>query len=420
MSFHSLRRLSLTVFVCALLAGSVISPSTSMALDDEFDSAGCVEETGSMGQSADPNYWVNSGGRFCRTGGLGSTIVGNLPTNDFWRTLYAANNPVDTDNGYHPQNIFRFVTKGLWQDVQQTAYFRIRTINMSTSPNRNASNGVLFFHRYQDGNNLYYAGVRVDGAAVIKKKLGGTYYTMAYRSNVYPGGTYNATSNPNRIPVDRWIGMRTVIDNGPGGVTVRLELDDSTLGSGWTPIIEAVDSGQYGGAAITVTGHAGIRTDFMDIEFQGYEAADLAAAPPTPTATPTVVVPTPTAPLPTATPMPTQPPAPPATPPAIPTATPPPAPTPTPPPACTYSVSPISKSFNSNGGSTQSSVQTNVGCPWAATSSASWLVITSGAAGSGNGTVRYSVAANPTNQPRTATIAVAGKQVTVTQVKGRR
>jgi hypothetical protein len=375
-----------------------------------------------MSESTSPDWWVNSGGRLCRGSGLGSTVIGSLPSADAWRTLYAANNPVDTDSGFHPQNIFRLVSKGLWKDFQQTVSFRIRTLNMSSSPNRNSSNGILFFHHYQDGANLYYAGIRVDGAAVIKKKIGGTYYTMAYRSGVYPGAAYNAASNPTLLPSDRWIGLRTVTETTSTTVTLRLELNDPVVGGGWVPVIEAEDSGQYGGPAITVTGHAGIRTDFMDVEFNDYEAVEIASNPtptptaPAPTATPTVQ---PTAtPRPTATPEP-QPTA--ALPSATPTPTaPPPAPTQTPQPACTASVSPLNQSFGANGGSASSSVKTANTCSWTAKSSAPWLTIISGKSTSGSGTVSYSATANATSESRSATISVGGKAVTVTQWKAKK
>ena len=55
------------------------------------------------------------------------------------------------------------------------------------------------------------------------------------------------------------------------------------------------------------------------------------------------------------------------------------------------------------------------GCAWTATSSAPWLTVTSGATGSGNGTVGYSVAANPNTTLRTATISAGGQTFTVTQ-----
>lgn len=404
MSLHCVRRLSLSLFVYMATVFLVSRPSSSWGFSDGFDANGCIEEAGSMSQSASPDWWVNSGGRLCRTTGVGSTVMGSLPSGDYWRTLYGTTNPVDTDDGYHPQNIFRFVTKGLWKDFQQTVFFRIRALNRSASPNRNASNGILFFQHYQDGNNLYYAGIRVDGAAVIKKKMGGSYTTMAFRSGVYPGAAYNAASNPTLLPSDRWIGLRTVTETTATTVTLRLELNDPVVGGGWVPLIEAEDSGQYGGPAITVTGHAGIRTDFMDVEFNDYDAIEIADnATPAPTATPTFQ-PTP---APTATPQPQ------------PTA-PPPTATPTPQPACAISVSPLNQSFGGGGGSAASSVNTAATCSWRATSSASWLTITSGSSGSGNGTVSYSAPANTTSQSRSATISVGGKVVTVTQSKRRK
>jgi hypothetical protein len=58
------------------------------------------------------------------------------------------------------------------------------------------------------------------------------------------------------------------------------------------------------------------------------------------------------------------------------------------------------------------------GCAWTAVSNASWLVITNGASGSGNGTVTYSV--GPYGGPpksRGGTITIAGKTLTVKQTK---
>jgi Abnormal spindle-like microcephaly-assoc'd, ASPM-SPD-2-Hydin/Viral BACON domain/Putative binding domain, N-terminal len=55
------------------------------------------------------------------------------------------------------------------------------------------------------------------------------------------------------------------------------------------------------------------------------------------------------------------------------------------------------------------------GCSWTAASSIPWISILSGAAGSGNGQVSYSVAANSGASTRTGTLAVAGNTFTVTQ-----
>jgi uncharacterized protein (TIGR03437 family) len=60
-------------------------------------------------------------------------------------------------------------------------------------------------------------------------------------------------------------------------------------------------------------------------------------------------------------------------------------------------------------------VSTVAGCPWTATSNAAWVTITSGASGSGGGTVSYSVTANTGTAARTGTLTIAGQTFTVTQ-----
>ncbi len=58
-------------------------------------------------------------------------------------------------------------------------------------------------------------------------------------------------------------------------------------------------------------------------------------------------------------------------------------------------------------------------CAWTATSNASWITVTSGASGTGNGIVNYSVAANNTGAARTGTITGwFGLTFTVTQAAG--
>ena len=56
------------------------------------------------------------------------------------------------------------------------------------------------------------------------------------------------------------------------------------------------------------------------------------------------------------------------------------------------------------------------GCAWTATSTASWITITGGAAGSGAGTVSYSVAPY-TGRPRkrSGTMTIAGRTFTIRQ-----
>lgn len=60
-------------------------------------------------------------------------------------------------------------------------------------------------------------------------------------------------------------------------------------------------------------------------------------------------------------------------------------------------------------------VQVGSQCTWAATSNESWIAITAGATGSGNGTVTYALAANPSTSPRSGTIVIGLSALTVTQ-----
>ncbi len=80
---------------------------------------------------------------------------------------------------------------------------------------------------------------------------------------------------------------------------------------------------------------------------------------------------------------------------------------------CTYSLSPATASFGSNGGTGVVSVNSLNGCPWNAVSSANWLTITAGSQGVGSGSVSYSVGA--TTAPRVGHLTIAGKNFPVYQ-----
>ena len=82
---------------------------------------------------------------------------------------------------------------------------------------------------------------------------------------------------------------------------------------------------------------------------------------------------------------------------------------------CSYAISPTTRTSPAAGESTSVSVTTTAGCTWAATSAASWIGVTAGATGSGNGTVAMSVAANTATTQRTGTVTIAGQTFTVTQ-----
>lgn len=228
-----------------------------------------LNETGSMAASADADWWVNSGGRFIRTAGFGQTMQGVAPPGDIWRVAYNASSPTDTDSGTHPQNLFRLVGRRTFLNVQQQMYFRFNAYNVSASPNRNQSNGAFLWGRYQPGGQtVYYVGLRVDGYAVIKRKQSGDYTTLDDFQVI--AGTYDIVTNPNLIETGKWYGLRAVVKTlASGDVLIQGWVD---TGSGFVLAVQATDSA---GQKISVSGFHGIRTDFADVDFQGYSVQQL-------------------------------------------------------------------------------------------------------------------------------------------------
>jgi hypothetical protein len=236
-----------------------------------------LEESGKMEKSGNTEWWLNSGGIAYLNSENNpiATNQGNLIQGSKWQKLYANNNSRDTEGGFHPQNIFRLVTRNKWQDLEQQLYFKINKINLSKSEYRNESNGILLFNRYQDGDNLYYTGLRVDGDAVIKKKIDGKYYTIKEK-HVFTGGKkYDTNNNPNLLPASTWVGIKSeVVNISEDAVEIKLYVDKEGKGD-WQLVLEATDKAdQYGSAPFADAGYGGIRTDFMDVEFRGYQISN--------------------------------------------------------------------------------------------------------------------------------------------------
>jgi Putative binding domain, N-terminal len=84
-------------------------------------------------------------------------------------------------------------------------------------------------------------------------------------------------------------------------------------------------------------------------------------------------------------------------------------------PACTFSLSGSNQSIPTTGGAGNVTVTTSSGCTWSATSSASWIVVVSGATGTGPGVVAFQVAPNTTGQARTASLSIGGQTFTINQ-----
>ena len=81
---------------------------------------------------------------------------------------------------------------------------------------------------------------------------------------------------------------------------------------------------------------------------------------------------------------------------------------------CTYSINPKHQKIGDEGGPVTVAVSAGAGCGWTATSNESWITITDGATGSGNGTVRFNVAPG---RKRTGTLTIAGRTFKVEQDK---
>jgi len=75
--------------------------------------------------------------------------------------------------------------------------------------------------------------------------------------------------------------------------------------------------------------------------------------------------------------------------------------------ACIYALSPGGQALGVAGGTGTINITVNKGCPWAVSSNASWITITGGSTGNGNGIVTFQAAPNP-GAARSGTIMVAG------------
>lgn len=84
---------------------------------------------------------------------------------------------------------------------------------------------------------------------------------------------------------------------------------------------------------------------------------------------------------------------------------------------CTYSIDPSSQNFASGGGAGSIAVTAGAGCAWTASASQPWVRITSGAAGSGSGTIQFSVDAS-SGPARAAAITAGGQTFAIQQSTG--
>src|SRR3954467_5532274 len=81
---------------------------------------------------------------------------------------------------------------------------------------------------------------------------------------------------------------------------------------------------------------------------------------------------------------------------------------------CSLTVTTSPNSFPSPGGKGSLTISTARDCTWSVASNASWVAL-GGGGGQGEGTIPYTVAANPVPSPRSAAIAVGAQSVAVSQ-----
>jgi hypothetical protein len=83
---------------------------------------------------------------------------------------------------------------------------------------------------------------------------------------------------------------------------------------------------------------------------------------------------------------------------------------------CNFSIAPASQNIGVSGSTGSVNITANdSACSWTALSNSSFITLTSGSSGQGNGAVGFTVAANPNSDQRTGTMTIAGKTFTVTQ-----
>jgi hypothetical protein len=85
---------------------------------------------------------------------------------------------------------------------------------------------------------------------------------------------------------------------------------------------------------------------------------------------------------------------------------------------CTAILSPTSASVPAGGGTGSFTVTIPASCSWTATPDSSWITVTSGGSGTGNGTISYQVQPNSGANAQVGHIAVADKQFAITEAGG--
>src|SRR5205823_3886811 len=82
---------------------------------------------------------------------------------------------------------------------------------------------------------------------------------------------------------------------------------------------------------------------------------------------------------------------------------------------CGLAVSPTNRKFDANGATGSVWIVGGSSCGWTASSTETWITISSSNSGSGNATVGYSVQSNTASSSRTGMLIIGGRILTVNQ-----
>ncbi len=263
-----LATLTLVFSLVPVQVAAVSAQSIKLPFQYDFRVSGTLDESPSGDISWSPYWWVNSGARFILSNGTGKTLSGNLAASDQWRVKYAASDPISSDNGYHPQNVFQMFFRTSELNSSASIYAKKNANNLSNISNRHAWNGISLLARRTDVNNYYYGGIRADGGVVLKKKSGGQYKTLAYAKLF--GGIYDVNTNPDLIPLNQWIGVKLDVINDPSGKPKLALYTDVGQTGKWKLAISAIDDPAEFGPPLANPGLIGIQSDYADVEYDNF------------------------------------------------------------------------------------------------------------------------------------------------------
>ena len=237
------------ILLFGLVGSSESSKSGYSGNGDIVEESPAIENTHAI-------WWLQSGGYIENIDGVWRSIQGELSSHDKWRKIYLRKNPLDSDNGYRPQNILRLFSDQGFLAPEQDVSIHITRDNISESPNRNASSGIFLISKFLDQDNFYLAGITRDGTAVVKKKLNGKYIILAENKIM------------ETFPESMTISLKCSLHHAGSALTIRLygKLDG---GGDWQLLADAVDNSPHGGKGL-----AGLRSDFFDTEFSEYQITE--------------------------------------------------------------------------------------------------------------------------------------------------